>query len=345
MPLARPRANSLSIPIPTAAFWCLRRPPTPRRATHPLPANYDIPPVPPLSFWVPETPSPFPTNSPAPTSPISSSPTPASCCSQSGDPSPPPHLKPSTSTSDSRKLLLPPISPPLPSSPRSPISPQSPHNPFLSPPLPRWNATALFTLASPLLPASPLSIFDRAISPTSPTFLLSRTPSPVTPNWADYTFLRTATPSLAEEECEEKTKSEGQKKDKGGDESHADLSPTFLCPRTAPVPQMPIAAEPTPNLERSHSTTSTALLNSTAETTTHPEREKMKLEFYHFLAARRVATMQTLCTPHAASPPSKRRLARWWEKLVPRAMMTEESKEVPRRRGRFSGWSGFLTRA
>jgi hypothetical protein len=71
MPLARPRANSLFLPIPTTSPWDLCRPPTPRRATLPLLSNQNIPHVPPLSFWNPDTPSPHPTN---PQSPSSSTP-------------------------------------------------------------------------------------------------------------------------------------------------------------------------------------------------------------------------------------------------------------------------------
>ncbi|CAO2649156.1 Nn.00g101050.m01.CDS01 [Neocucurbitaria sp. VM-36] len=80
-----------------------------------------------------------------------------------------------------------PSAPPVPSlsywEPETPApntAPMSPCNPFLSPPLTgfAYDFHALFPLASPLLPAPPLSIFDHAVSPTMNTFLLSRSPSP-----------------------------------------------------------------------------------------------------------------------------------------------------------------------
>ncbi|KZM23143.1 hypothetical protein ST47_g5624 [Ascochyta rabiei] len=350
---------SLFIPIPTTALWRLCRPPTPRRATYPLPADYDAPPVPPLSFWIPETPSPLPTCSAVTTSPISSTPALSSCYSQPNDPTRPPHLDRSAGPPGPRSLLLPTVSPYLPAPPRSPISPtspQSPHNPFLSPPVPHWNETALITLASPLLPASPLSIFDRAISPTSPTFLLSRAPSsPATPNWAEYTFLRTATPSLADGEREESRSEEKQ----GGD-ACADLSPTFLWPRPAPsLPRTIHTISPSSievgneqSLQRSYSTTTTPpFLNSSAETspsapstTPSQERKKLKVAFYHVLAARRAAAMQTLAAPTRASPLPKRPLAKLREKLAPDARVESRQCEPDRLR-RISGWRGWISRA
>ncbi|KAF2683291.1 hypothetical protein K458DRAFT_452793 [Lentithecium fluviatile CBS 122367] len=62
----RPRPNPLHIPIPHTHQWCAPRPPTPRRSTYPQPGttsadmpcdiDLDAPPVPPLSFWEPDTP-------------------------------------------------------------------------------------------------------------------------------------------------------------------------------------------------------------------------------------------------------------------------------------------------
>lgn len=129
MPLARPQLCSLTIHVPSVALWRVPRPPTPRRATIPLPETTsssligpispNAPPVPSSSYWEPKTPSPN-------------------------------------------------------------LAPISPYNPFLSPPASTlafdWHI--LFPLASPLLPASPLSIFDHAVSPTMATFLFSCTPSP-----------------------------------------------------------------------------------------------------------------------------------------------------------------------
>lgn len=71
MPLHRPRANSLELSIERLRIttWCPTRPPTPRRSTYPRPGttsrdmpgavDLDIPPVPSLSYWEPETPSPM----------------------------------------------------------------------------------------------------------------------------------------------------------------------------------------------------------------------------------------------------------------------------------------------
>ncbi|KAF1929579.1 uncharacterized protein M421DRAFT_419373 [Didymella exigua CBS 183.55] len=159
--------------------------------------------------------------------------TPSSSYSQIEEPTVPPMQAVAEISPMRPRLLLPPTSPYSiisPYSPDSPHTPQfpysplsaapsaslnSPYNPFLASPAPRLTIN-IFRLASPLLPASPLLIFDRAISPTSPAFLLSRTPSPGTPN-QQLAFLRTATPSIAD--C---TVRNG-------------LSPTLLWPRTPPA--------------------------------------------------------------------------------------------------------------
>jgi hypothetical protein len=53
-------------------------------------------------------------------------------------------------------------------SPSSPRMPRSPMNPFLLPPQRQnFDPHALFPMAAPLLPASPLSMFDGMVSPTS----------------------------------------------------------------------------------------------------------------------------------------------------------------------------------
>ncbi|KAF1950376.1 hypothetical protein CC80DRAFT_509722 [Byssothecium circinans] len=115
MPVGRPRARSLHIPIPKPASWRARRPPTPRRATYPPPVEAsDAPPVPSVSYWETDTPEPL-------------------------------------------------------------TSPLSPLNPFLSPPRRRSSVMELqFTTAVQLLPASPLSVFDRVISPSTPSFIVPR---------------------------------------------------------------------------------------------------------------------------------------------------------------------------
>ncbi|EUC44558.1 hypothetical protein COCMIDRAFT_66598, partial [Bipolaris oryzae ATCC 44560] len=57
--------------------------------------------------------------------------------------------------------------------------PQSPVNPFL---VPNINAYGISRNPLPLIPASPLSVFDQALSPTSSatrqTFLLPASPMP-----------------------------------------------------------------------------------------------------------------------------------------------------------------------
>jgi len=63
-----------------------------------------------------------------------------------------------------------------PSALHSPI--RSPLNPFLISPQASLNAHALFLMASPLLPASPLSLFDQAVSPGTTTLPLPCTLSP-----------------------------------------------------------------------------------------------------------------------------------------------------------------------
>lgn len=141
MQATRLRPFTLTIPTKQCST---RRPSTPRRATFPMispiyTTDPNAPPIPPLSYWEPDTPSPMST-----------------------------------------------------------------YNPFLSPP--PVHPLSLFPVASPLLPSSPLSMFDSAISPTSNAFLLTRTRTPTRT-----TFLLPATPSVQ-------------------------LTPRFLFPRTPPCP-------------------------------------------------------------------------------------------------------------
>lgn len=64
----------------------------------------------------------------------------------------------------------------------SPLSPISPHNPFLYSPS-STSPRAMFPTASPVLPASPLSIFG-CLSPMTPSFLFPRTlPVPMSPRY------------------------------------------------------------------------------------------------------------------------------------------------------------------
>lgn len=71
MPLARPRVNSLQLSIEricSTSTWRPARPPTPRRSTYPQPGTtslstglsveIEVPPVPAVSYWEPDTPSP-----------------------------------------------------------------------------------------------------------------------------------------------------------------------------------------------------------------------------------------------------------------------------------------------
>ncbi|KAJ4301106.1 hypothetical protein N0V90_003196 [Kalmusia sp. IMI 367209] len=92
-------------------------------------------------------------------------------------------------------LGIPPVPPLSYWEPDTP-SPVSPHNPFLSPPA--AGPGSFYPAASPLLPASPLSIFDRRGSSTSSSF----------------SFLRSSSVIGLE------------------------LSPRFLNPRTPPLPPM-----------------------------------------------------------------------------------------------------------
>ncbi|KAF1360363.1 hypothetical protein EJ07DRAFT_155329 [Lizonia empirigonia] len=341
MPPARPRAESLSISIPATALWRLCRPPTPRRATYPLPSRHDAPPIPPLSFWIPDTPSPIPKSvPPSAESLTSNTSSPLSCYSQPSHAALTLQLAQATCTPQPTKLLTPvsPYSPHSPTSPYyplfpyssiSPTSPQSPDNPYLSPPLPRFAASPL---AAPLLPASPLSIFDRAVSPTSPTFLLSRTPSPITPMAA--TFLRAATPS---------TNGEGW----------GPLSPTFLCPRAAPgVPSGPSAslfyAESGgwERKERRGDVNEVPGLNDNGDgvQATDAGRMEMKKRFFHFLAARRAAALDRCSGLSSTLLASTSRLAGAWRRLVPKVTV-REIERLPSRHNRFSLRGGFGHRA
>ena len=341
MPLARPQANSLSTSIPAVGFCRLRCPPTPLRATYPPPTDYDIPPVPSLSFWDPETPSSLPPSSPPipsaasspvlPTSssslrtlPMSPTMTPPCCYLQPEHTELSPHQAGTSKPPVSPRMLLPPMSPnppaslrsSLPYSPVSSTSPQSPHNSFLSPPQPNLTVTTYFRLASPLLPASPLSVFDRAISPTSPTFLLSRT----------------ATPSIDE-----------------GD-AWGRSSPTFLWPRIPPVvpcidnsePTSGSAAEEVEGLERRNSFSGPPMKTNEVDAV-DAERKKMKTEFYHFLATKRAAAMNRLpASPSLAS--SRSRFAKPWKKLLSQGD-ARKMEPLPSRRIRRRMWGGLVFRA
>ncbi|KAH7356187.1 hypothetical protein BKA66DRAFT_574785 [Pyrenochaeta sp. MPI-SDFR-AT-0127] len=138
-------------------------------------------------------------------------------------------------------------------------------------------------MASPLLPASPLSMFDRGISPTSPTFLstysptvmLSTTPTPKKMPL----LLLPATLDMP-------------------------LSPRFLFPRRPPC---------LPEVERSASfydATNYASTRTGSVVSLARMREKMKIEFYHFLAIKRKAEMEK--QENITNKVNERRLVRKW---------------------------------
>jgi hypothetical protein len=372
MPFARPGASSLSIPIPTASLWRLRRPPTPRRATHQQPAYNDAPPVPALSFWDPETPSPLPPTLPLMLSrsvPLtrgtntSTQEDPAMRCTSTASSwycqiegsSMPPEQAVTPIPPRKPRLVLPPPSPYSTTSPysstsprsllshyspisaTSPASPHSPYNPYFSPPASR-PTTKFFRLASPLLPASPLSIFDRAISPTSPTFLLSRPPSPGT-STQQFTSLRTVTPSIAERSTWD------------------GLSPTFLWPRTPPV-----VPQRSTFLEHDNEAEEVQALQPRCPSASQPglrpptiveqvecfraedvHRREMRIEFYHFLAAKRAAVLNRLSISPSDQSEEVRRV-RGWKRLFPGSKV-RDADDGSRRRKRFSVRSGIGYRA
>jgi hypothetical protein len=239
----RSRGASISLTVATPS-WRAPRPPTPRRATFPLcrfltssvTNTIRTPPVPALSYWLPDTPSPF-----------------------------------------------------------SPKMPMSPVSPFLVPPPPQQ---PLFRIVSPLIPASPLSMFDMAvspgyavspmgstfgvgISPLSPTFFFSRTPTPTRVTFASpaqQTFLLPISP----------------------------LSPRFMYPRTPPYPRQP-------DSKSYQQLTEGVVVESAAQKrsvqhalndfmgrkasiasvlSVEQERMHMKINFYQWLAVRRWESME-----------------------------------------------------
>ncbi|KAF3049440.1 hypothetical protein E8E11_006991 [Didymella keratinophila] len=214
----------------------------------------------------------------------------------------------------------------------SPRSPQSPYNPFLSPPVLRLTMQ-LFRLASPLLPASPLSFFDRTISSTSPTFLQSRTPSPSS-TYQQLMFLETATPSMIE--CG----------------IWNGMSPTFLWSRTPPaIPQNDLTlpechgeVEADHALER-RSSPFTAPCPSPPTNLDQDEaevadirRKEMKIEFYHFLAAKRASALNRLSTPPPMKSERTKRARRWGNLLPGRKSSVGGGSSS---RSSFKAWSGL----
>ncbi|KAH7069452.1 hypothetical protein FB567DRAFT_224400 [Paraphoma chrysanthemicola] len=260
MASTRPRPSSLT--IATAPSWRTPRTPTPRRATFLSPGTKStttsiptslpafnqastIPPVPPLSYWFPDTPSPLLTT-----------------------------LSPRYAASHQH----------LPT-PVSPTSPNSPLNPFLIPPC---ETSRLFQLASPLLPASPLSVFGHAVSPMAMGMRTERKSSdwlvsPQTPastciqpqGQCGWTFLHppspTPRPSLTS--------------------APTPLSPRFLFPRTPPcVPELAS--------RRSISAVDALMARKasigTSVLTMGRERAQWRSEFFQWLAVRRWESLEEM---------------------------------------------------
>ncbi|KAF3005783.1 hypothetical protein E8E13_007425 [Curvularia kusanoi] len=210
--------------------------------------------------------------------------------------------------------------------PYSPISPGSPINPFLIPPQPRLITTALFRHASPLLPASPLSIFDRAISPTS-------LGSPD----RHCRFQYTAASNRVE------------------NDTHGILTPTFLQPRTPPeVPQRtrPILSLARPDLKgetssKDYSTgtnssldpSATRKVDSVFSISTKTRRLRLKVEIYYLLAARRAAAKDQVSSSPSTQSSNNRSVMKSLKKLVSKNEV-ERRKIVSGRCSRLGLWGG-----
>lgn len=221
-----------------------------------------------------------------------------------------------------------PISPLSIRFPYSPISPDSPINPFLIPPQPRLITTAMFRIAAPLLPASPLSIFDRAISPTS----LGVAPSP-TSSSRQHEFLSTATARMAHKD------------------TYKDLTPTFLWPRTPPgVPQRirknsklassEMKCEDQKLLEEGYTVVDSYVEIDTADRvdTIVSQRLKMRLEFNCFSVTDRAAAMDQSSSPPPSSSSLTHSAKNSWKKIFVKSKRTG-IKLVSNRRSRVI-WGG-----
>ena len=247
------------------------------------------------------------------------SPVPPTKSDQLSPPDPSHELLHQTSTTNSRtapRLLIQPVvplqrmpttSPTSPHSiqfPYSPIPPDSPINPFLIPPRPRMITTALFRIAAPLLPASPLSIFDRAISPTS----LGAAPSPISPSYQ---------PRMVHKDTFE------------------DLTPSFMWPRTPPgVPQRirknsRLASSEMNCEDQEVSPEGSAAVNSCVEidATEHvdamvSQRSKMRLEFNCVSAADRATAMDQSSSPPSPESSKTHSAKKSWKKLFPKSKGT-----------------------
>ncbi|KAL5117213.1 hypothetical protein ACEQ8H_004902 [Pleosporales sp. CAS-2024a] len=162
-------------------------------------------------------------------------------------------------------------------SPLSLTSPSSPINPFLRPPPPE----PLFRMAQPLIPASPLSIFDFAVSPgfvvspMSTTFGMGLL-SPVTP-----TFLFNPRPIPTRETTSAKLLSTTTT-DRADMSLVSPLSPRFMFPRTAPWPRkVQVKSEQAVEEDLMDRKASIARMLTMGQ-----ERMHIKIRFYQWLAVR-----------------------------------------------------------
>lgn len=193
--------------------------------------------------------------------------------------------------------------------PDSPTSPDSPMNPFLLPPRPHLITTALFRLASPLLPASPLSIFDCGTSPSS----LNRRLSLGSPSHHNG-LLRTAIPSAADHNA------------------YDGLTPTFLYPRTPPtIPESIHASSKlvctetghgdVQTLEKNCVNATTLQMTSAADGTDKMETRltKIRVELCHFLTTRWTAVVDRASAPLPSTYSRDHLRKKPWKKLLHRS--------------------------
>lgn len=207
--------------------------------------------------------------------------------------------------------------------PYSPIPTDSPINPFLIPPQPRLITTTMFRLAAPLLPASPLSTFDRTISPTS----LGAIPSPTSPG-RQQEFMYAATPYMEHKD------------------TYKDLTTTFLWPRIPPrVPQRirknsrlassEMKCEDQKILEEDYTTVDSCVGIDAAEhiDAIVPKRSKMRLELDCSLTANQGAAIDQTSSPPSPESSEPRSARKSWKELFLKSKGTGK-EPVSNRRSR-----------
>lgn len=126
-------------------------------------------------------------------------------------------------------------------------------------------------------------------------------------------------------------------------------SPTFLQPRTPPIaPQARKSIDGA--CGESGEWEGLARRGSFAKgptyvggEATNTERKELKVEFYHFLAAKRAAAINRFSASSSIAGSSSW-VRRSWSKLRPRVKV-EEIQPLPSRRSRFSVWGGVGSRA